>query len=298
MNKLPISVVIPAKNEALNLPRCLEAIGWADEIIIVDSASTDNTSDIVKEFGGRVVQFKYVPPWPKKKQWALDNVGLKNEWILLLDADEVMPPCSAGILRPIVMAEAQGNPPEAPCAYWLNRRFFFLGQPLKHAYTPNWNLRLFRKGTCRFECLTVAETGSGDVEIHEHLLCSGKTARLGTLVMEHYAFPTIEIFLEKHLRYASWEAAVELYPLKNGEKLKGAEAPRRMLKIVSRKFPFRPLLRFLWVYFGEKAFLDGIAGYHFARLHGLYEYLIELKKQEMRAENQFLRGPPRSRSYG
>jgi glycosyltransferase involved in cell wall biosynthesis len=281
MPKLPISVIIPAKNEAANLPRCLEAIPWADEIIIVDSASSDATPEIAKKFGARIVQFNYVPPWPKKKQWALDNIPLKNDWVLLLDADEVMPANSEAVFRPIVASQGAA-PNTLPSAYWLNRRFFFLGQPLKHAYTPNWNLRLFRKSSCHFERLTSAETNSGDNEIHEHLICSGQTAKLGEIVMDHYAFPTVAIFFEKHLRYASWEAAVELHPFKTGEKPKGAAAFRRILKTISRKLPFRPFLRFLWVYFGEKAFLDGIAGYHFARLHGLYEYLIELKKYEMK----------------
>ena len=280
MDKLPVTILIPVKNEEANLPRCLASVTWASEVIVIDSHSTDATASICESAGARVVQFSYQPPWPKKKQWALENLAVKNEWVFLLDADEVLPTNTVEILRPIVTRSDKNSPD----GYWVDRRFFFLGQPLRHAYTPNWNLRLFRRGTCHFERLSAAETHSGDNEVHEHLLCSGRTVKLPQLVMDHYAFPTIEIFMEKHLRYAAWEAAVELHPQPSPAthgKLSPAVAFRRALKNFSRHLPFRPTLRFLWIYIFQKAFLDGPAGYAFARCHALYEELIALKKAEL-----------------
>lgn len=278
MDKLPICVLIPVKNEAGNLPRCLAALGWAGQVIVIDSASTDATASIAQSFGAQVVQFSYTPPWPKKKQWALDTLSLAHPWVLLLDADEVLPPHTPDVLRPLLTEQ---NP---TCGYWINRRFYFLGAPLRHAYTPNWNLRLFKKGTAHFERLTTAETHSGDNEVHEHLICSGPTRQLPGLVMDHYAFPTVEVFMEKHRRYARWEAAVELFPAAQARTLPGPAALRRTLKNLSRALPFRPLLRFLWVYFFQKAFLDGARGFTFARLHATYEALIAQEKRRLRSQ--------------
>jgi glycosyltransferase involved in cell wall biosynthesis len=88
---LPLSVIIPVKNEALNLSACLTVIaGWADEIIVADSNSTDGTQEIAKQFGATVIQFNYEGGWPKKRQWVLDTYPIRNEWVLLLDADEIL----------------------------------------------------------------------------------------------------------------------------------------------------------------------------------------------------------------
>src|ERR687894_2830918 len=83
----------------------------------------------------------------------------------------------------------------------------FIGRWLQHAYYPNWNLRLFRHSLGRYEKLTDAETASGDNEVHEHVVVQGATGRL-RCEMDHYAFPSIEVFIEKHNRYSNWEARV------------------------------------------------------------------------------------------
>jgi hypothetical protein len=292
MPKLPVSVLIPVKNEAANLPRCLASVAWADEIIVVDSHSTDATRAIAEAAGATVIDFDYLPPWPKKKQWALDTIAFRNDWILILDADETMPQNSAAVLAPFLSAPLC---PTSPVGYWINRRFYFLGALLKHAYTPNWNLRLLRRGHAHFERLTSVETHSGDSEVHEHLLCDGATARLD-LVMEHYAFPTTEIFLEKHLRYAAWEAAVELHPTAPTQAPTGIVGLRRTLKKLSRGLPLRPFWRMLWVLFGEKAILDGRRGWLFARLHGVYETLIAAKKLELKTAEAAKTAPRNSSS--
>ncbi len=284
MEKLPVTVIIPVKNEAANMPRCLDSVAWADEIVVVDSGSTDETKKISESFGARVELFTYAPPWPKKKQWALDNLNMRNDWVLLLDADEVMPPNSAEVFGKIIQNDGKNPDGVRVDGYWIDRCFFFLGAAMKHAYTPNWNLRFFRRGSCHFERLTSAESNSGDNEVHEHLLCSGRTAQLPQIVMDHHAFPTFEIFMEKHIRYAAWEAAVELHPQggKASEKLSVAVALRRLIKKISRALPFRPFLRFLWVGIGQRAFWDGPRGFLFARLHGLYESMISIRKAERR----------------
>ena len=99
---LPVSVIIPVRNEARNLPRCLESLRGAGEIYVIDSGSTDETVDIARSFDAKVVQFHYHGGWPKKRQWAMDTLPLAYDWILLLDADEVLTPESAEEIRQAV----------------------------------------------------------------------------------------------------------------------------------------------------------------------------------------------------
>jgi glycosyltransferase involved in cell wall biosynthesis len=277
--KTPLSILIPIKNEALNLPRCLASISWADEIIVVDSQSTDGSNEIAEAHGVSVVQFHFNGTWPKKKNWALEKVRFKHEWVFILDADEVMPPGAEAEFRQIVTDP--GHPADG---YWINRRFMFLGKWLEHAYYPNWNLRLFRHRLGRYEKLTGMDTASGDNEVHEHVVVSGKTGRL-RCEMDHYAFPSVQVFVEKHNRYSNWEARVALERSLTGTsqslQIRDVRLPRH-LKQMAQHLPCRPLLRFLYVYFWQFGFLDGIAGYHFARLHAVYEYLCVVKTVELK----------------
>jgi glycosyltransferase involved in cell wall biosynthesis len=276
---VPVSVLIPIKNEASNLPRCLEAIRWAGEVFVVDSQSTDSSKEIAESYGCQVVQFEFTGTWPKKKNWALETLPFKHEWVFILDADEVLPPSAEEEFQQIVTAK------ESPFeGYWINRRFMFMGRWLNHAYYPNWNLRLFKHRLGRYEKLTGVDTASGDNEVHEHVVLDGKTGHLRS-EMDHYAFPSIEVFVEKHNRYSNWEARVACDSLLKGSSssLQMAEVGfRRRLKALSQRLPFRPLLRFLYVYFWQRGFLDGVEGYYFARMHGVYELLCVAKTRELR----------------
>ena len=89
---LPVSVIVPVRNEAGNLPRCLESLRGCGEIYVVDSQSADRTTEIARSFGAQVVQFHYQGGWPKKRQWALHTLPLRYDWVLLLDADEALTP--------------------------------------------------------------------------------------------------------------------------------------------------------------------------------------------------------------
>jgi glycosyltransferase involved in cell wall biosynthesis len=274
--RVPVSVFVPIKNEAANLPRCLASAHWADEIVVIDSQSTDGSIQIAQQHGAQVVQFQFNGTWPKKKNWALENLPFKHDWVLILDADEVLPPDAADEI-----ARAIADPVIA--GYWINRRFMFLGQWLRHAYYPNWNLRLFRHALGRYERLTTAATDSGDNEVHEHVVVQGTTGRL-KFEIDHYAFPTAEVFIEKHNRYSNWEARIAVEG-QSGERQTFTHEHvdlKRRLKSFSQRLPFRPLLRFLYIYIWQKGFLDGRAGYYFARLHAFYEFMCVAKTYELR----------------
>ena len=271
---------MPIKNEAENLPRCLASVAWADEIFVVDSQSSDGSQAIAAEHGVSVVQFEFNGTWPKKKNWALEHLPFRNEWAFILDADEVLPPEAEAEFRSAIAHAGE------TAGYWINRRFMFMGRWLRHAYYPNWNLRLFRHSLGRYEKLTEVATASGDNEVHEHVVVEGPTGRL-RCEMDHYAFPSVEVFVEKHNRYSNWEARVAAANDQGSSELQSARvAQRRRLKRLSQRLPFRPLLRFLYVYVWQRGFLDGREGYYFARLHAFYEFLSVAKTCELKRQSK------------
>lgn len=282
VGKTPVSIVIPTLNEASNLPRCLDHLTWADEVVVVDSGSKDETREIAEKYGAKVVDFEWNGRWPKKKNWALRHAPLTNEWVLIVDADEwITPELAREIDR--VIREKQNY-----AGFYVNRRFIFMGRWIKHCgYYPSWNLRLIRRGHGEYERLTdVGNTGSGDNEVHEHVVPTGPVDYLDHDML-HFAFPNIHTFMEKHNRYSNWEAIVQR---QKGEAESAAIgnvlSRRRRLKNFSRALPFRPLLRFLYSYVWKLGFLDGRPGYVFSRLLAIYEYLSVAKYIELkRAEN-------------
>jgi glycosyltransferase involved in cell wall biosynthesis len=287
--KVPVSVLVPVKNEAGNLRRCLASVSWAGQVVVVDSGSTDGTPEVSTALGAEVVQFELSGTWPKKKNWALDHVRFKYEWVFVLDADEVLPPNAEQELRGIVTSGEDSH-----AGYWINRRLMFMGKWLEHAYYPNWNLRLFKHRAGRYEQLTDADTASGDNEVHEHVVVDGPTGFLSCEI-DHHAFPTVEVFVEKHNRYSNWEAHVALAAGQPAAaRLQHRRvARRRALKRAAQRMPLRPLLRFLYVYVWQRGFLDGREGYYFARLHAFYEFLTIAKTFEMRKRRRMTpEGPP------
>lgn len=118
---LPVSVIVAARNEARNLPRCLEALRGFAEVFVIDSQSSNATVEVARNHGAHVVQFYYHGGWPKKRQWAMDTLPLANEWILLLDADEAMTPELASEIR-----QAIQNPISSAITSLCNN-FFLVG---------------------------------------------------------------------------------------------------------------------------------------------------------------------------
>jgi glycosyltransferase involved in cell wall biosynthesis len=121
LNKIPISVLIPGKNEEQNLPACLESVAPADEVFLVDSQSEDRSVEIAKHYSANIVQFYFNGTWPKKKNWSLENLPFRNEWVLIVDCDErITSQLWEEIATAIKNPEYQG--------YYLNRKVFFLGK--------------------------------------------------------------------------------------------------------------------------------------------------------------------------
>ncbi|MFB2938885.1 glycosyltransferase family 2 protein [Aerosakkonemataceae cyanobacterium BLCC-F154] len=282
--KIPVSVLIPAKNEEANLPACLESVAVADEVFVVDSQSSDASGEISQKYGANVVQFYFNGRWPKKKNWSLENLPFRNEWVLIVDCDErITPELWAEIAAAIENPDYNG--------YYLNRRVFFLGTWIRHGGRyPDWNLRLFRHQKGRYENLGTEEIrNTGDNEVHEHVILEGKVGYLENDML-HIDFRDVYHWLERHNRYSNWEARVYLNLLTGrgddgtiGANILGDAVQRkRFLKKVWVRLPFKPTLRFLLSYVFQLGFLDGRAGYTYARLLSQYEYQIGVKLYELR----------------
>lgn len=289
-----VSVLIPVKNEQHNLIGCIRHLQWADEVIVVDSQSVDNTIPIAQGMGASVYQFYYSREgWPKKKNWALEHVPWRNEWVLILDADEYcLPELAHEIKRVVEGTWSHENPKKRGCGdgYWINRRFIFMGRWIKGCgYYPSWNVRLLKHDAGRYERIgTLGDTGSGDNEVHEHITL--KKGQAGYLREEflHYAYPDLTAWVEKHNRYTTWEA----YAMDAGDegsirpRLMGSPIERRRwLKRLSRRLPARPTLRFLYSYFVQRGFLDGYPGFVMCRLLSWYELMSIAKHREMKTPN-------------
>ncbi|HXQ80591.1 MAG TPA: glycosyltransferase family 2 protein [Opitutaceae bacterium] len=279
--RAPISVLIPARNEAANLPACLASCAFCDEVVVVDSGSTDATAAIAAQAGARVADFRWDGRFPKKKNWALANLAWRHEWVFILDADERITPELAAELTALAAGGAGAN-----AGYYVNRRFWFLDGWLNHCgYYPSWNLRFFRHRLGRYErAACEGDTDSGDNEVHEHVHLEGPAGYLRG-EMEHYAFPDIATWAEKHNRYSNWEARMQLASAQGAGAAAGLEsglARKRRLRRLAWSLPFRPTLRFLYHYVWRAGFLDGYRGYVFCRLMGQYEYLSAAKAAELR----------------
>jgi glycosyltransferase involved in cell wall biosynthesis len=282
--KIPVSVLIPAKNEESNLPACLESVARADEVFVVDSQSSDRSIEISTNYGANVVQFHFNGRWPKKKNWSLDNLPFRNEWVLIVDCDErITPELWDEIATVIQYPDYNG--------YYLNRRVFFLGQWIRYGGKyPDWNLRLFKHKSGRYENLNTEDIpNTGDNEVHEHVILEGKVGYLKNDML-HIDFRDIYHWLERHNRYSNWEARV-YYNILTGNDESGtigahlfgdAVQRKRFLKKIWVKLPFKPLLRFILFYFIRLGFLDGKAGYIYGRLLSQYEYQIGVKLYELR----------------
>jgi glycosyltransferase involved in cell wall biosynthesis len=280
--RVPLSVLVPVKNEAANLRDCLAGVSFAQEIVVVDSDSTDGTQSIAESAGARVVQFAWNGKLPRKKNWALENVPWHHEWVLIIDADErITPELEREIREAICRTDVDG--------FYLNRRFWFLDGWINHCgYFPSWNLRLFRHPFGRYEQIEIAnDISSGDNEVHEHVLLNGRVEYLST-PMEHYAFPDIATFVEKHDRYSWWEAAARTKMQTTHEKSlratpfgKGLERKRWLRNLATRR-PFRPGLRFLYHYIWKEGFRDGYRGWVLCRLLASYERMIVSKQRQLK----------------
>lgn len=277
--KASITVVIATRNEESNVGKCLDALGgWAARVLVVDSGSTDRTVAIAEGAGAEVVQFRYIGGWPKKRQWAMENCRISTNWILLLDADEIV---SEEFKNEVASKIAD----PAVDGYYVKFRMHFLGESLRFGDTELKKLALFRKGKGRFECRFAAQTNEmSDVEIHEHVISSGKIRPLDSYVV-HMNVNSLHRYIEKHNEYSTWEAAVHTAGVETELKpsFLGSQAQRRRwLKKAGLGIPFSPVLYFVYLYVLRLGFRDGRAGFIYAAFKAVQVFHVKAKMRELR----------------
>lgn len=266
-----VSVMIFTLNEELHLPACLAALDWCDDRIVVDSFSSDRTESICREQGVRFYQHPF-EGFGSQRNWALDNIPIRHDWVLILDADERVPPELAEELT----AVARADPPGVG-AYRVRRRFYLWGRWLKHSSLyPTWVVRFVRRGRVRYLNRGHAETQeiSGELRDLRH-----------DLIDEN--LKGIDEWFERQNRYATKDALHELKQARRappwGKLFTGDALERRAaLKALAARLPARGFLYFIYAYLLRGGFLDGRDGFVFCRMRALYQTLVTVKKYDAR----------------
>ena len=276
---IPLTVLVPAKNEEKNIQACLDSVTWADQVFVLDSQSTDRTEELVSAAGRDLVQFRYDGGWPKKRNWGLQNLPIRNEWVLFLDADErVTPELEQDIRWAVQQREYNG--------FYLKWKFIFLGKWMKHSWSHGWMLRLIRLGTGEYEDLGMRQEGGWDAEVHENVVVEGRCSKL-TGLLDHDSQENLSFWVKKQNEFSDWNAKRRIVQLREGippiQYLWSGDPSkvRRLLKAVFIRLPFKPALMFVYLYWVKKGFLDGRAGYYFCKLRSMHELNINAKVFEL-----------------
>lgn len=267
-----ISILILTRNEEIALPGCLDSVQWSDDIHVFDSLSSDRTVAIATAARATVRQRAF-DGFASQRNAALASCPFRHEWVLILDADERVPPALADELRAFAGSAAPGV-----AAARIRRRDFFMGTWLKHAQISPFYLRMVRPAQVRYER-----------EINEVLKVDGGIAELREPFDHHPFIQGISHWIARHNQYSTMEARM-VQATRSGKvpfsRLKAFFArdfnERRFhQKELFYRLPARPLVKWLYMVIWRRAFLDGRAGLAYARLQSIYEYMIVLKTREL-----------------
>ncbi len=266
------SAMIFTLNEEIHLPSCLASLSWCDDIIIVDSYSADRTKAICEEAGTRFFEHEFTG-FGDQRNWALDHCEPRHEWVLILDADERVPPELA-----IEIDEITSEASSETGAFRIRRRFHMWGQWLRYSSLyPTWVVRLVHRDRVRYVNRGHAETQQVEGEIRD---CTHD------LIDEN--LKGIDEWFERQNQYSTKDAAYELaHGVGVGNNLRGLFSAdplvrRAALKQIAWRLPARSWIYFIYAYVFRRGFLDGSAGFHFCRLKAMYQSMIEVKKHDIR----------------
>ncbi|MDX2097300.1 MAG: glycosyltransferase family 2 protein [Leptolyngbyaceae cyanobacterium bins.59] len=266
------SIYILTHNEEIDIAACIESARLSDDVIVIDSISSDRTIEIASRYPVRIVQHAF-ESHGRQRTWMLESVPPKHEWVYILEADERM--------TPELFAEClEAMQSQKYIGYYVAERVIFLNQWIRRSTQyPRYQMRLFRHGKVWFT----------DYGHTEREVCEGPTSMLKETYPHYTCSKGLSRWIEKHNRYSTDEAVETLRQLNEGQVnwynlfFGPSEVERRRaLKDLSLRLPFRPLLRFLYMYFLLGGCLDGRAGFAWCSLQTFYEYLILLKVWELK----------------
>ena len=277
-----ISLFIPIKNEARDLPACLKSVAWSDDVHVYDSGSTDESVKIAQKVGAKVTAAPqgreteiFGGDESRHKKWALDNIRFRNDWVLHIDADErVTPELASNALKAI-------GEPGNNVAFRVRRRDFLAGQWLEHTVASSYYIRLFRPEKMTYQRI-----------INPVSVPLGPVGEINGFLDHHPFSKGITHWVAKHNSYASLEArqiarnreAQRRFSVLEALVARDPNVRRFHQKELFYRLPFRPLMKFLILYAAKRGFLDGRAGFQYAALQSIYEYMIVLKTRELREE--------------
>jgi len=272
---MPVTVIVIAQNEELNIQRCLQSVvGWAEQVFVVDAFSTDRTPELAHACGAKVVQHEFVD-WASQRNWALDNLPLKTEWVFFLDADEQV---TDGFRK--ALENTLSNVSDEVAGIYVRFNLYFLNQRLAHAYEAPPVMRIVRRGRARW-------IGEG---AREYCLVQGRTVTIEEPLI-HWDRKGLHSWIEKQNRNATREAIVILNGQQTrnipGEQALHIERPVRtwIRTHLYTRLPgwLRPFLHFAYRYFLRGGFLDGYPGFVYCFLHAFWlPLLIDAKVYEAR----------------
>ncbi len=274
---MSISTLILTLNEEANLPGCLDSLAWCDDVVVLDSFSSDRTVELARARGARVEQHRF-DNYAAQRNFGLNDIRFRHSWVLMLDADErVTPELCAEML-----AAVQAAPADA-AMYLMRRRDHLFGRWIRRSSGyPTWFGRLVRAGRVRVER-----------PINEEYHADGQVLRLEQH-LDHFPFNKgFSEWIAKHDRYSTMEAQLRLQ--QRGERVPLAALlstdplrRRQAQKALAYALPGRPLLMFLALYLLRGGILEGRAGYTFCRLRAWYEFMIDLKYRELQRRERGL----------
>lgn len=270
MQKLiPVTVLVQTKNEAVGIEACLRALSDFDEVIVVDSASTDETAAIARNLGATVVNFEWDGQYPKKKQWQLDNVATRNSWVLFLDADETPDSKLTASIRKALSRPAE----HLPAAFDIRLQYYFSQQPLSHGHRVQKRALVDRQRV-RFPVIDDLDApGMGELEGHYQPIAQGPIEKLDGR-LRHEDLDPVRTWFDRHNRYSDWEAYLAVGRSSETDRYRSRQG--RLFAAV----PFKPLAFFGYSYLLRLGFLDGRAGFDYAFALAHYYWQIGLKTRE------------------
>lgn len=271
-----ISIYILSHNEELDIAYTIESAMLSDDVIVVDSYSSDRTVEIARRYPVRIVQHKF-ESHGRQRTWMLQNVPTKYSWVYILEADERM-------TQELFTECIEAIKTSKYVGYYVAEQVLFMGAWIRHSTQyPRYQMRLFCKDKVWF-----TDYGHAEREV-----CLGQTGFLKQTYPHYTCSKGFSRWIEKHNRYSTDEAIETLSQLESGiinwqDFFFGRSEleKRRALKNLSLRVPFRPLIRFFYMYFLLKGFLDGSAGFTWCTLQAFYEYLIVLKVKEMKQKSR------------